>query len=75
MIALFDAWCAFSPRTRIVCWVSWVAALSTMKAPWEAMVSLFGYLAARGMSVSAFSLKAENDERVLTLMLESLHEG
>ncbi|SUX57761.1 fimbrial protein HofO [Citrobacter amalonaticus] len=30
MIALFDAWCAFSPRTRIVCWVSWVAALSTI---------------------------------------------
>lgn len=152
MIALFDAWCAFSPRTRIICWVSWVAALSTIalfflflpgmrdddalnqqrvanrqlsstlyhlfgaqteaqissalqtpvfspltlqvpnvqllywrpsaqggelavKAPWEAMVSLFGYLAARDMSVSGFSLKAENDERVLTLRLEPLHEG
>ncbi|HIF4731517.1 TPA: DNA utilization protein HofO [Citrobacter amalonaticus] len=152
MIALFDAWCAFSPRTRIICWVSWVAALSTIalfflflpgmrdddalnqqrvanrqrsstlyhlsgaqteaqissvsqaavfspltlqvpnvqllywhpstqggelavKAPWEAIVSLFGYLAARGMSVSGFSLKAENDERVLTLRLEPLHEG
>ncbi|MBE0129742.1 DNA utilization protein HofO [Citrobacter amalonaticus] len=152
MIALFDAWCAFSPRTRIICWVSWVTALSTIalfflflpgmrdddalnqqrvancqlsstlyhlsgaqteaqissasqtpvfspltlqvpnvqllywrpsaqggelavKAPWEAMVSLFGYLAARGMSVSGFSLKAENDERVLTLRLEPLHEG
>ncbi|MET6675973.1 DNA utilization protein HofO [Citrobacter amalonaticus] len=152
MIVLFDAWCAFSPRTRIICWVSWVAALSTIalfflflpgmrdddalsqqrvanrqlsstlyhlsgaqteaqipsasqtpafspltlqvsnvqllhwrpsaqggelavKAPWEAMVSLFGYLAARGMSVSGFSLKAENDERVLTLRLEPLHEG
>ena len=152
MIALFDAWCAFSPRTRIICWVSWVTALSTIalfflflpgmrdddalnqqrvaicqlsstlyhlsgaqteaqissasqtpvfspltrqvpneqllywrpsaqggelavKAPWEAIVSLFGYLAARGMSVSGFSLKAENDERVLTLRLEPLHEG
>lgn len=152
MIALFDAWCAFSPRTRIICWVSWVAALSTIalfflllpgmrdddalnqqrvanrqrsstlyhlsgaqteaqissasqtpvfspltlqvpnvqllywrpsaqggelavKAPWGAMVSLFGYLAARGMSVSGFSLKAENDERVLTLRLEPFHEG
>lgn len=152
MIALFDAWCAFSSRTRIICWVSWVAALSTIalfflflpgmrdddalnqqrvanrqrsstlyhlsgaqteaqissasqtpvfspltlqvpnvqllywrpstqggelavKAPWEAMVSLFGYLAARGMSVSGFSLKTENDERVLTLRLEPLHEG
>ncbi|MBN6045767.1 DNA utilization protein HofO [Citrobacter sp. ku-bf4] len=151
MIALFDAWCAFSPRIRIVCWVSWVGALSAfamcflifpglrdvdalnqqrvanrqlsstlyhlsgaqseaqissasqapvfsplllqvpnvqllhwrpsaqggelaVKAPWEAMVSLFGYLAARGMIVSGFSLKAENDERVLTLRLESLHE-
>ena len=46
-----------------------------MKAPWEAMVSLFGYLATRGMAVSGFSLEAENDERVLTLTLEPLHEG
>jgi pilus assembly protein HofO len=152
MIVLFDAWCAFSPRTRVVCWISWVAAISALttffllfpgidgddalnlqraanrqfrsalyhlsgaqtespvssasqmspfsplslqvpnvqllhwqpsaqggelavKAPWEAMVSLFGYLAARGMAVSGFSLKVENDERLLTLTLESFHEG
>ncbi len=152
MIALFDAWCAFSPRTRVVCWVSWVTTSSVfttffllfpgmgggdalnlqraanrqfrsalyhlsgaqteppvssasqtspfsplslqvpnvqllhwqpsaqggelaVKAPWEAMVSLFGYLAARGMAVSGFSLKVENDERLLTLTLESFHEG
>lgn len=152
MTILFDVWCAFSPRTRVVCWLSWVAALSALatffllfpgmsgddalnlqraanrqlrpalyhlsgaltelpvpstpqtspfsplslqvpnvqllhwqpsaqggelavQAPWEAVVSLFGYLAARGMSVSGFSLKAENDERVLTLTLESFHEG
>lgn len=152
MTVLFDVWCAFSPRTRVVCWLSWVAALSALatfllhfpgmdgddalnlqraanrqirptlyhlsgaltesqvsstpqtppfsplslqvpnvqllhwqpsaqggelavKAPWEAVVSLFGYLATRGMSVSGFSLKAENDERVLTLTLESFHEG
>lgn len=152
MTILFDVWCAFSPRTRVVCWLSWVAVLSALatffllfpgmsgddalnlqraanrqlrptlyhlsgaltalpvpstpqtspfsplslqvpnvqllhwqpsaqggelavQAPWEAMVSLFGYLAARGMSVSGFSLKAENDERVLTLTLESFHEG
>ena len=152
MIVFFDIWCAFSPRTRVVCWVSWVATLSVLatffllfsgigsgeaitlqraanrqlkptlyhlsgaltesqvsltsqtppfsplsiqvpnvqllhwqplaqggelavKAPWEAMVSLFGYLATRGMAVSGFSLEAENDERVLTLTLEPLHEG
>ncbi|EMN3918615.1 TPA: DNA utilization protein HofO [Citrobacter amalonaticus] len=152
MIVLFDVWCAFSPRIRVVCWASWVAVLSALamfflhfpgrgdddalnlqraanhqikptlyhlsgvltesqvsstsqtspfsplslqvpnvqllhwqpsaqggelavKAPWEAVVSLFGYLATRGMSVSGFSLKAENDERVLTLTLESFHEG
>ncbi|HED3136259.1 HofO family protein [Citrobacter farmeri] len=152
MIVFFDIWCAFSPRTRVVCWVSWVAILSALatffllfsgigsgeaitlqraanrqlkptlyhlsgaltesqvsltsqtppfsplsiqvpnvqllhwqplaqggelavKAPWEAMVSLFDYLAARGMSVSGFSLETENDERVLTLTLEPLHEG
>ncbi|HCD7550002.1 TPA: DNA utilization protein HofO [Citrobacter farmeri] len=152
MIVFFDIWCAFSPRTRVVCWVSWVAILSALatffllfsgigsgeaitlqraanrqlkptlyhlsgaltesqvsltsqtppfsplsiqvpnvqllhwqplaqggelavKAPWEAMVSLFDYLAARGMAVSGFSLEAENDERVLTLTLEPLHEG
>ncbi|GJL46349.1 TPA: DNA utilization protein HofO [Citrobacter farmeri] len=152
MIVFFDIWCAFSPRTRVVCWVSWVAILSALatffllfsgigsgeaitlqravnrqlkptlyhlsgaltepqvsltsqtppfsplsiqvpnvqllhwqplaqggelavKAPWEAMVSLFDYLAARDMSVSGFSLETENDERVLTLTLEPLHEG
>lgn len=151
MIALFDAWCAFSPRIRIVCWGGWVGALSAfamcflifpamrdddalnqqrvanrqlsstlyhlsgtqteaqmssasqtppfsplslqvpnvqlmhwrpsaqggelaVKAPWEAMVSLFGYLAAQGVVVRGFSLNAENDERVLTLSLEPLHE-
>lgn len=151
MITLFDAWCAFSPRTRVVCWVCWVTTSSVfttffllfpgmdgddalnlqraanrqlrpalyhlsgaltespvsstsqtspfsplslqvpnvqllhwqpsaqggelaVKAPWEAMVSLFGYLAARGMAVSGFSMKVENDERLLTLTLESFHE-
>ena len=28
MIVSFDIWCAFSSRTRVVCWVSWVATLS-----------------------------------------------
>ncbi|MFS9382783.1 DNA utilization protein HofO [Citrobacter sp. ANG330] len=152
MTVLFDAWCAFSPRTRVLCWGCWLVVLSTLatcfllfpgrgsdealnqqraanrqlrptlyrlsgaltepqlspvsqtppfsplsiqepdvqllhwqpsvqggelavKAPWEAMVSLFGYLATRGMAVSGFSLKMENNEQVLTLTLESFHEG
>lgn len=43
-------------------------------APWEAIPSLFAYLAERGMAVRAFSLKAENHTRILTLALEPLHE-
>jgi len=41
---------------------------------WEAVPSLFVYLAERGVSVNGFSLTMEKNELLMTLALESLHE-
>lgn len=45
-----------------------------VKAHWPAIPELFGALASRGVSVAAFSLKAENTQLILTLRLEYLHD-
>lgn len=151
MNLLVDAWCAFSPRIRVACWMGWMAALGVIgalsllslmtvegdmlaqqraanrqlwqrllhiagpvseprvvsaspiqpfsallpgvsdvqllhwqpsaqggelavKAHWPAIPQLFGSLASQGISVDAFSLKAENAQLILTLRLEYLHE-
>ncbi|CAM6453223.1 MULTISPECIES: HofO family protein [Citrobacter] len=151
MTALFDLWCALSPRIRAVCWAGWTLALSALaayclflspvesgaslaqqraanaqrwqslhrlaesaaripalttantapfsplaialpglrlrhwqpstqggelalRAKWEAIPSLFAYLAERGISVNGFSLTAEKNALLLTLTLESLHD-
>lgn len=45
-----------------------------LRGGWEAVPSLFAYLAERGVSVNGFSLAMEKNELLVTLTLESLHD-
>lgn len=60
MTALFDVWCAFTPRIRVICWSLWTLALGIIAVCW--------LLAANPTGDDAFSqLRAANNRLWLSL--------